>query len=133
MPRFQVRTLMLAVAIMALLMGSVGPGRVWYRLWTYHRSQAAVYARLESKERLRTTQEETLASDRGAIRSTLAKSPEFAARSPVELERAVDAMARFHQDQSRQAHVAADQWEEKRRLEETAALWCWDPFAPDVP
>jgi hypothetical protein len=124
---------MIAVAALALLMGSVEPGRVLYRRWSYHRSQAAVYGRLETKERLRTAQEAKLASDRGAIRSALARSPEFAPRSPEELERAIDGRVSFHRNQSQQARAAADQWEEKRRLEETAAIWCWDPFAPDVP
>jgi hypothetical protein len=124
---------MLVVAALAFLMGSIGPGRVWYRRWTYHRSQAAVYGRMETRERLRTATEATLASDRGVIRLALTSSPEFAARSPEELERAIDATVSFHRNQSQQARAAADQWEEKRRLEETAAIWCWDPFAPDVP
>lgn len=130
MPRFRVRTLMISVAVLALLMGLVGPGREWYRRWSYHRSQAAVYGRLEQNERLRTDLEAKLASDREAIRADLVKSPELAGKSPGELEKAVDATVSFHQFQSRQARRAAADWEEKRRLEETAALWSWDPYAP---
>jgi hypothetical protein len=124
---------MILVAAVAVLMGSVGPGRVWYRRWSYHRSQASVYGRLEQRERLRTNQEAKLASDRGAIVTSLKSSTEFASRSPEELDSAVAATVSYHQRQSREARAAADQWEEKRRLEETAANWCWDPFAPDVP
>jgi hypothetical protein len=117
---------MISVAFLALLMGSVGPGRQWYRRWSYHRSQAAVYGRLEQAECLRTDQEAKLASNRDAIRATLMRSAEFAGKSLDELERAVNATVSFHQFQSRQARQAAADWEEKRRLEETAALWCWD-------
>jgi hypothetical protein len=124
---------MIVVALLALLMGSVGPGRQWYRRWSYHRSQAAVYGRLEQRERLRTDQEAKRASNRDAVRATLMRSPEFAGKSLDELERAVNATLSFHQFQSKQARQAAAGWEEKRRLEETAALWCWDPYAPDVP
>jgi hypothetical protein len=133
MPRFRVRTLMIVVALLALLMGAIGPGRRWHRRWSYHRSQAAVYGRLERQELLRTDREAKLASDRGAIRSALMRSPEFAATSPEGLERAVNATVSFHQSQSKEARAAATRWEEKRQLEETAALWCWDPFAPEVP
>ena len=133
MPRFRVRTLMIVVAVLALLMGSVGPGRQWYRRWSYHRSQAAVYGRLEQRERSRTDQEARLASDREAIRATLTRSPEFAGKSSEELERAVNNAVSFHQYLSKQAQRTAADWEEKRRLEETAAFWCWDPYAPDVP
>jgi hypothetical protein len=132
-PRYRVRTLMIVVAVLALLMGSVGPGRQWYRRWSYHRSQAAVYGRLEQRERSRTDQEAKLASDREVIRATLTRSPEFAGKSSGELERAVNTAINFHQYRSKQARRAALDWEEKRRLEETAALWCWDPFAPNVP
>jgi hypothetical protein len=124
---------MIVVAILALLMGLIGPGRIWYRRWSYHRSQAALYGRLERRELLRTDQEAKIASDRGAIRSTLTRSPEFASKSPEELEWAVNATVSFHVLQSREARAAASQWKEKRQLEETAALWCWDPYAPDVP
>src|SRR3954468_17061425 len=100
MPRIRIRTLMFLVAIVGILMGSVGPGRVWYRHWRHHRFQAAVYGRLEQTERLRTDQEAKLATDRGALRSALSSSPEFTARSPEELERAVDATVSFHQQVS---------------------------------
>ena len=102
MPRFRVRTLMIVVAVLALLMGSVGPGRQWYRRWSYHRSQAAVYGRLEQRERSRTDQEAKLASDREAIRTTMTRSAEFAGKSSGELERAVNNAVNFHQYLSKQ-------------------------------
>ena len=65
--RFRVRTLMVIVALAALLMGSVGPGRRWYRRWSYHRSQATLFARLEGKERLESRRGCRAGSDREAI------------------------------------------------------------------
>jgi hypothetical protein len=129
----RVRTLMMLVAVLAVLLGSVGPGRRTYRRWSFYRSQAAVYARLEKNERLRESREQNTSADRDAIRATLKKSPGFESRSPTDQETAINSAVEFHRLESKEARLAAERWAEKRRDCETAALWCWDPYAPDVP
>jgi hypothetical protein len=133
MRRIRIRTLMLIVAVLALLLGSVGPGQRSYRRWSFYRSQAAVFARLEQSERLRASQELKLSADREAIRATLEKSPGFESRSPADQETAINIAVEFHRLQSTEARLASQRWAEKRWDCETAALWCWDPYAPDVP
>lgn len=95
--RVRVRTLMIAVALTALGIGSVGPGRQWYRRVSHYRAQAAVYARLEQSERLRGETELKAAADRAAIRAWLMNTPGFAGRSPEDQERAVDRVAGSHE------------------------------------
>jgi hypothetical protein len=133
MARFRVRTLMIAAAFPALLLASIGPGRQWYRRWSYHRSQAAVFARLEGTERRNVARSRQSATDRGAIRSWLIDTQGFAGKSPQEVDRAIDRAAETHRQQADQSLAAANRWAEQRRDSETAAFWSWDPFAPDVP
>src|SRR5579871_2197796 len=71
MPRFRVRTRMVAVGVVALLLGPMGPVGRCYRRWSYHRSEAAMLGRWEQAERLNLTSEIRAASDRGKIRSNL--------------------------------------------------------------
>jgi hypothetical protein len=124
---------MIAVGVIALILGSVGPGRRWYRRWTYHRAQAAVYARLERTERANHARERQASSDRELIRRGLIRTPGIAGKSPRDIDRAVDRAVAYHHSRAEEALAAAGGWAEKRRDCETAALWCWDPFAPDVP
>ena len=131
--RFRVRSLMFAVGVVALFLGSMRPGRQWYRRWSYHRSQAAMFARFEGRERLNHTRELQSAADRGPIRTGLMKTPEFGARGASEQERIIDNVVAFHKERAGMALASASQWALKRRDSETAAYWCWDPFAPDVP
>jgi hypothetical protein len=133
MPRFHVRTLMIAVGVVALLLGSIEPGQRWYRRWTFYRDQAAVYSRLEGTERRNYARESRASADREAIRRGLMTTQGFAVKSPEEIDRAVDRTVAFHRQQAAQSLAAARDWAEKRRDCETAAFWCWDPFAPDVP
>jgi hypothetical protein len=133
MPRFRVRTLMIAVAAVALVLGSINPGWKAYRRWSYHRSQAAWCWRLEQAELRRADQEERLATRVDAIKAQLLGSPEFAERSPPEQERITSNVIGFHQSQRDQARVSAAIWKDRRRDEETAAWFCWDPYAPDPP
>jgi hypothetical protein len=42
----RIRTLMILVAISALVMGSIGPGIRWYRGWSIYRSRAATYRKI---------------------------------------------------------------------------------------
>jgi hypothetical protein len=133
MPRFRVRTLMVAVGVVALLLGSMGPVGRCYRRWSYHRSEAAMLGRLERAERLNHAREIQAASDRGKIRASLMNDREFTARDAGEQERIIDNAIEYHRHQARMSLAAAGQWAEKRRDHETAALWCWDPLAPDVP
>ena len=129
----RIRTIMIAVALLALLMGLVGTGRRCYRRWSYHRSQAAWCWGIEQQELLRAEQEQLLWTKREAIRETLMKSRDFAARSQADQEKIINATVRFHQSLSEQARLSAERWEERRQMEETATWWCWDPYAPDVP
>jgi hypothetical protein len=124
--------MMMLVAVLAVLLGSIGPGRQTYRRWSFYHSQAAVHGRLEQSERLRANREE-LAADRDAIRAALMTEPAFRSRSPADQDRAINTELEFHRLQSNEARLAANRWAEKRRDCETAALWCWDPYAPDVP
>jgi hypothetical protein len=124
---------MIVVAIAALFLGSIEPGRQWYRRWSYHRSQAAWLGRMEQRELARSEQERVFATMRDAIEASLMASPEFAAKSPDEQRRIVKATVEFHQRESKEARLAALGWREKRLLEETAAWWSWDPYAADVP
>jgi hypothetical protein len=133
MRRIRLRTLMIIVAICALLMGSVGPGRRWYRRWSYHRSQAVRFGKFEQKERAIEASEINLAADREAIKATLMKTAKFGAMTSEDQGKAIDAAVVSHRWRSKQARAAAAQWEDQRRMSETAALWSWDPFAPDVP
>lgn len=133
MPRVHVRTLMIAVGVVALVLGSIGPGRRSYRRWTYHRAQAALYARLEATERTNHARESRAAADRESIRRALILDSRLAGKGPQEVDRAVDRTIAHHRRQADQALAAARSWAEKRQDCETAALWCWDPYAPDVP
>ena len=133
MPRFRVRTLMIAVAVVALFLGSIGPGRRWYRRWSYHHAQAVMYARAEATELRNNARERRAAADKAAIRTGLMKTPDFAARGADEQERLIANVVAFHQQQAVQSRAAARSWSEKRRDSETAAFWAFDPFAPDVP
>jgi hypothetical protein len=133
MRRIRIRTLMLVVAALAMLLGSVGPARRSYQRWSFYRSQAAVFARLEQRERLRASREQNLSADREAVRATLMKAPEFESKTSGYQEAWINATVISHQLQSKEARLAAARWAEKRRDCETAALWCWDPYAPDVP
>jgi hypothetical protein len=132
MRSIRIRTLMILVAVAALLMGSIGPGLRWHRRWSVHRSRAATYAHFEKLERLRENREQILSVDREAIRATLRNTPDFDTKSPVDQDRAIDAVVMFHRLQSKEARLAAARCEENRRECETAAFWSWDPFAPDV-
>jgi hypothetical protein len=133
LPRFRVRTLMITVAVVALLLAAIGPGRQWYRRWSYYRSESAMFARLEGTARMDHARESQASADREAIRLGLMKSPEFAAMSTDERERIIDNVVASHRQQAEQALAAARSWAEKRRDSETAAIWAFDPFAPDVP
>lgn len=133
MPRFRVRTLMIAVAVVALLIAAIGPGRQWYRRWKHHRAQAAIYARLEGSARTDHAKEGGAAADREAIRRGLMQKPDFAARVSDEQERIIDNVVGFHKHRAEQSLAAARSWAEKRRDSETAAFWAFDPFAQEVP
>jgi hypothetical protein len=133
MPRFRVRTQMIAVAVVALLLAAIGPGRQVYRRWSYHRAQAATFARLESKELQNAEQERTASADREAIRADLIKLRDFVAKDSEGRERVIDRVAESHKFQAEQALGAARSWAQKRRDSETAAFWAFDPFAPDAP
>jgi hypothetical protein len=124
---------MILVAFLAVMMGSVQPGLRSFRRWSFYRSQTTLYGRLEQSEKLRASREKNLGADREAVRAGLMKLSEFATRSPAEQETAINADLEFHRLQSKEARRAAEQWAEKRHDCETAALWCWDPYAPDVP
>jgi hypothetical protein len=133
MPRFRVRTLMIAVAVVAILLAAIGPGRQWYRRWSYHRSEGARFARLEAAERSTHARENQAAADREAVRQGLRNSPEFANRATDEQERIVDNVVEFHRHNAAQSLGAARSWAEKRKDSESASFWAFDPFAPDVP
>jgi uncharacterized membrane protein YccC len=133
MPRFRVRTLMISVAVVALLLGSIGPGKRGYRRWSYYRSQVAMYSQLEMRERLNRERELINAADRTAIKFRLINSQGLAGKSPQDVDRAIDRVVAFHKQQAAQALDAADRWGRNKRDSRTAAMWCWDPFAPDVP
>jgi hypothetical protein len=133
MRRIRLRTLMILVAVLAVLMGSVGPGLRTYRRWSFYHSRASFHRRFEQSERLRASQEQKIAADREALRATLMKSTEFATRRPADLEAAMNAEVEFHRLQSKEARRAAERSAEQWRDCETAAFWCWDPYAPDVP
>ena len=124
---------MIAVGVVALLLGSIGPGRQWYRRWSYHRNEAAMFARFEATERLNHTRERRAAGDRGKIRAGLMRTREFVVHGASEQERMIDNVVAFHRQRAEMSLAAARSWAEKRRDRETAAFWCWDPFAPDVP
>src|SRR4051812_29898170 len=100
MRRIRVRTMMILVAGLAVLMGSVGPGYRVLRRWSFYRSQAAVYARLEQSERLRESRERIISADREATRATLMNSPDFETKSPADQEKAIDAAVEFHRLES---------------------------------
>jgi hypothetical protein len=124
---------MIAVGVVALFLGSIGPSRQLFRRWSYHRGQAAWLGRMEQRELLRAERERILSTDRDAIKLTLLNSPDFPGKNPEDQEKIIDATVMFHRSESKEAQRAAEEWREKRRLEETASWWCWDPFAPDVP
>jgi hypothetical protein len=132
MPRFRVRTLMIAVAVVAIIMAAIGPASQWYRRWSYHRSEAARFARLEAKERSNHARENQ-AADREAVRQGLMASLEFTNRPADEQERIVDHVVEFHRRSAAQSLAAARSWAEKRKDSELASFWAFDPFAPDVP
>lgn len=132
MPRFRVRTLMIAVAVVALMIAAIGPAKQWYRRWSYHRSEAARFARFEAKERSNHTRENQ-AADREAVRRGLMASPEFAKRPTDQQERIVNSVVEFHRHNAAQSLAAARSWAEKRKDSESASFWAFDPFAPDVP
>jgi hypothetical protein len=95
MPRFRVRTLMIAVAVVAIMMAAIRPARQWYRRWSYHRAEAARFAQFEAKERSNYTKEDQ-AADREAVRQGLMASLKFANRPTDEQERIVDNVVEFH-------------------------------------
>src|SRR4051794_36899225 len=119
MPRFRVRTLMIAVAVVALLLAAIGPGRQWYRRWSYHRAQAAAFARLESKELLNADRERAASADREAIRADLIKLRDFVAKDSEGREWVIDRVAESHKFQAEQALGAARSWAQKRRDSES--------------
>jgi hypothetical protein len=129
----RIRTMMILVAALAVLMGSVGPGLRTYRRWSFHHSRASFYRRFEQSERLRSSREQKNAADLEALTATLMKSPELATSRPADLEAAMNAEVEFHRRQSKEARPAAERSVEEWWNCETAALWCWDPYAPDVP
>ena len=131
MPRFLVRTLMIATALVAVLLTLIGPIGRWSRRVAYHRSQAAVFARLEAKEILNHTAESAAAANREGIRAGLIAGQGFA--SHAEEEAAVDRLVESHKQRAAQSQAAARRWAENRRDSETAAWWAFDPFAPGVP
>ena len=133
MRRIRVRTMMMLVAVLAVLMGSVGPGRRSYRRWSFYRSQAAVYGRLEQSERLRESRELKLLAHSEAVRARLMKEPEFQSNPSGHHQKVINDTVEFHRSQGQEARLAAQRWADQRRDCETAALWCWDPYAPDVP
>lgn len=133
MPRFRVRTLMIAVAVVALLITAIGPVKHCYRRWTFHRAQAALYARFEAKERTNHARESRRSADREAIRRGLVRSPDFVAQGAERQEKMVDNGVAYHRQYAAQSLAAARGWAEKRSDCETAAAWAFDPFAPDVP
>jgi hypothetical protein len=124
---------MIAVAVVALLLAAIGPGRQWFRRWSYYRSQAAMFARAERKARADHALATGASTDREAIRRGLLKTPDFVGSSAGEQERIVENVVEYHRQRAAQANAAAKSWAEKRRDCETAAIWAFDPFAPDVP
>jgi hypothetical protein len=133
MPRFRVRTLMIAVAAVALVLGSIKPTRKAYRLLSYRRSQAEWCRRAQRLDLLRADREQQRATELAAYKATWTRSPDFAARIQPGQEKIIDAAIEFHQTQSQQARVSARRWADRRREELTLAWFCWDPDAPDAP
>jgi hypothetical protein len=132
MPRIRVRTLMIVVAVVALLLAAIEPCRRWHRRWSFHRAEAATFARMEAQERRNAERERAASIDREAIRAGLMKDPGFVARPPAEREKVVDGVAGFHEQRAEQSLAAARRWAEQRAGSESAAFWAFDPFAPDV-
>jgi Tfp pilus assembly protein PilE len=133
MPRFRIRTLMIVVAVVALLLAAIGPCRQWYRRWSFHRAEAVRFAKLEAQERLNTERERAFSADRGAIRARSMTMPHFAASPPGEREKFIDRVVEFHEQTAEQSQAAARRWAEQRKGSEAAAFWAFDPFAPDAP
>jgi hypothetical protein len=133
MPRFRIRTLMIAVGVIALILGSIGPDRRSSRRWTYHRAQVAIYARLEGSARKVHARESLAAADRESVRRAFVRDPSFVDEDPREVDRTVDRTIAHHLVPAEQSLAAARSWAEKWKDCEAAAFWCRDPFAPDVP
>ncbi len=133
MRRFRVRTLMIVVAVIAVLLASVEPVRRVYRRWSYHRSQVARYRLLEGIEYSNNDRERKAAIDREAMASELMKTPLFVDKNPAAREKVISAMVRYHEQLAEQSLNSARRWARDRRDSETAMWWCWDPFAPDAP
>jgi hypothetical protein len=124
---------MIVVALVGVLLGAIGPGMKWHRRWRYHRSEAAMFGRLESTERVIYAREGRLAADREAVRRQLMTGVEFASRPSADQERIVDQAVEFHRQNAASSRAAMRSWAEKRKDSETAAFFAFDPFAPDVP
>jgi hypothetical protein len=133
LPRFRLRTLMIAVAVVAITLASIAPGRQWYRRWSYHRAEAARFAMMEARERTSHARELQAAADREAVRQGLLTSPGFANRPTDEQERIVDNVVESHRRFAAQCLAAARSWAEKRKDSELASFWAFDPLAPNVP
>ena len=133
MLRFRVRTLMIAVAIVALLLAAIGPGRQWYRRWSYHRAEAKRFAKFEAKERQNYEQERQRSENPEGIKSWLVNTQGFAGKSPQEIDRAVGQTVEYHKERAAQSLSAAKRWAVQRGDSETAAFWAFDPFAPNAP
>jgi len=106
MPRFRIRTLMIAVAIVALAIAAIGPGVAGYRRWAYHRADAVRYAKLEAQELLNQAKERAASNDREAIRADLEKAGEFRGKSREEQEAIIERVAEFHRRQADQSLAA---------------------------
>ena len=132
MLRFRVRTLMAATAALAIVMGSVGPARWWYRRWSYYRSEAAMYSKYEANS-LAKSDAEQHAADRAAIRLRLTADPEKARIPADEMDRAVDDVVEHHRLLAAQFLTEAWDYAERRRESEHASFWAFDPSIPDAP
>jgi hypothetical protein len=133
MPRFRIRTLMIAVAAVALFLGSIKTGPKAYRRWAYHRRQVAWCLRLEKADLLRADREQRRAAEFEALKATQAHSPDFAAENQPDQEKIIDAAIKFHRSKSQEAQVSARQWADRRREEQMLSWFCWDQDAPDAP
>ncbi len=133
MPRFRVRTLMIAVGVVALLIFSIRIGRQWFHRWSYFHAQAVRLAKFEAKEQANYETERKLASDRAAIRTGLMQTKDFQGLSASEQDRTIDNHVQFHRQIADQSLAASKNWGQQKRDLEQAEMTFWDPFAADVP
>jgi hypothetical protein len=124
---------MIAIGLIALLLGSIEPGWKAIRRWSYHRSQAAWCWRLEQAERDRADSEQRRAAYLDAVTATLMQSPDFAAKGQPDRQKMMDREVKLHQMLRDQARISAERFADRRREEQNLAWFCWDPYAPDAP